>query len=513
LISEQQISIQNPATGGRAMAVFRGFLALLCVVASAESQPLKAQSSQRVALASCRLPGVDGEARCGSYEVYEDRRARKGRRIALKIAVLPALGSKPSPDALFILAGGPGQAATENADFIARVFAKVREERDIVMVDQRGTGGSNGLRCDLYGASLRAYLGDLLPIDAIKVCRAEWGRRADLRLYTTPIAMDDLDEARAALGYERINLFGTSYGTRAAQVYMRQHPGRVRSVILKGVTPASDNFPRVIARDAQRSLDLVFDDCAKNEACRQAFPNLKREFADVLARFEKGGVMVEIPDVNKTGAIGHVELSRGAFATTLRSLLQGAPTIAQLPMMIHQAYNGDYAPFVNNTLSIRDGASKGLSYGMFLSVVNTEDLPLTDPKQVERESAGTFMGDYYYRQIAQAGKLIPSGAAPPNYKEPVRSKAPVLIVSGYLDPATPPENGDKIARHLPNSLHVVARYGSHGYSTNFLPCVDQLMADFIARGGVKGLDISCIDRIPQIPFQVPSNQAREKEED
>jgi pimeloyl-ACP methyl ester carboxylesterase len=473
-------------------------IALLCIVSCAESQ-----SFQRIALTSCRLPGVDGEARCGSYEVYEDRRARKGRRVALKIALLPALGSKPAPDALFILAGGPGQAATESADFFARTFAKVRQERDIVMVDQRGTGGSNGLRCDLYGASLQRYLGDLLPIEAIKVCRAEWERRADLRLYTTPIAMDDLDEVRAALGYERINLFGTSYGTRAAQVYMRQHPSGVRSVILKGATPASDNIPLVMARDAQRSLDIVFDDCAKNEACRQAFPNLKREFADVLARFEKGSVTVEIPDVNKTGATGHVELSRGAFATTLRSLLQGVPTIAQLPMMIHQAYNGDYAPFVNNTLSIRRGASKVLSYGMFLSVFNAEDLPLIDPKQVERELAGTFLFDYYYRQIAQAGRLIPSGAAPLNYKEPVRSETPVLIVSGYLDSATPPENGDKIARHLPNSLHVVARYGSHGYSTNLSPCVDQLMADFIARGGVKGLDASCIDRIPQTPFQVP----------
>ncbi len=380
------------------------------------------------------------------------------------------------------------------------------------MVDQRGTGGSNGLHCDLYGESLQGHLGDLFPVEAIKVCRAEWERRADLRLYTTPIAMDDLDEVRAALGYEQVNLFGTSYGTRAAQVYMRQHPNRVRSVILKGATPVSDNFPPVIARDAQRSLDLVFDDCAKNEPCRKAFPNLKREFADVLARFEKGSVVVEMTD-DKTGNTSRVELSRGAFATTLRSLLQGVPTIAQLPMMIHQAFNGDYAPFVNTTFSIRRGASKGLSYGMFLSVVNAEDLPLIDPKQVERESAGTFMGDYYYRQIAQAGRLIPGGVAPPNYKEPVRSEAPVLIVSGYLDSATPPANGEKVAQYLRNSLHVVVRHGSHGYSTNLSPCVDQLMADFIARGSVKGLDISCIDRIPQTPFQVPSIQTRETGKD
>lgn len=491
------------------MAILRGLLALLCVVSSVESQISMAQSPQRVSLTSCRLPGVDGEARCGTYEVYEDRRARKGRKIALKIAVLPALGSKPAPDALFILAGGPGQAATETAEFFARVLAKVRQERDIVFVDQRGTGGSNGLHCDPYGESLQGHLGDLFPVKAIKVCRAEWERRADLRLYTTPIAMDDLDEVRAALGYEQIDLFGTSYGTRAAQVYMRQHPSRVRSVILKGATPISDNIPSVIARDAQRSLDIVFDDCAKNEACRRAFPNLKREFADVLARFEKGSVTVEVTD-NKTGETGHVEMSRGAFATTLRSLLQSAATITRLPMMIHQAYNGDYAPFMNNTISIRRGSAKGFNYGMFLSILNAEDLPLIDPKQVERESAGTFMGDYYYRQIARAGKLIPVGAAPLNYKEPVRSEAPVLIVSGYLDSATPPENGDKIARHLPNSLHVVVRHGSHGYSTNLSPCIDQLMADFISRGSVKGLDTSCIARIPQTPFQIPAIQTKIK---
>jgi pimeloyl-ACP methyl ester carboxylesterase len=209
------------------MIVLRGLLALLCVVSSAESRSFKAQSSQRVALTSCRLPGVDGEARCGSHEVYEDRRARKRRRVALKIAALPALGSKPAPDALFILAGGPGQAATENADFIARAFAKVRQERDIVMVDRRGTGGSNGLHCDLYGENLQGHLGDLLPIEAIKACRAEWGRRADLRLYTTPIAMDDLDGARAALGYERIKLFGSSYGIPQTPLPAAPAPGGV----------------------------------------------------------------------------------------------------------------------------------------------------------------------------------------------------------------------------------------------------------------------------------------------
>jgi len=449
-----------------------------------------------IVLTPCRLTEVDGEASCGTYEVYEDRVARRGRTIDLKVVVLPALHTRRAPDALFILAGGPGQAATELAGFIARTFARVRQERDIVLVDQRGTGESNGLGCNLYGNSLQGHLGDLLPVEAIKACYAKWDQRADLRFYTTPLAMDDLDDVRAALGYERINLFATSYGTRAAQVYLRQYPQRVRSVILKGTTPVSETIPPVIARDAQRSLDLVIEDCGKNARCSKAFPHLKRELAEVLARFEKGGVGVQIAN-DETGKVERGELSRGAFVTTLRSLLQSTATIARLPMLIHEAYRGNYSPYAREVLTIRRDFSKSISIGAFLSVINNEDLRLID----QGRSEVTFIGEYYYRQLRLACETLPRGKIPPGYREPAVSSAPVLLISGLFDPSTPPQYADDVAENLRNSRHIVIRSGSHSYA-DLSPCIDNLMADFIIRGGVTDLDASCADRLPPIAYLV-----------
>lgn len=456
------------------------------------------RTNQRVALNPCRIPDVEGEARCGTYEVFENRATRKGRRIPLKIVVLPALGPKPAPDALFILAGGPGQAATDNADFYARVFARVRRERDIVMVDQRGTGGSNPLRCDLYGRSAQGHLGDLLPVDAVRACRDEWERRADLRLYTTPVAMGDLDEVRAAMGYERVNLFGTSYGTRAAQVYMRLYPGRVRAVIMKGVTPITVPLTLHMARDAQRALDILFDDCAADESCRAAFPDLRQEFRAVMRRLDAGPVALEVSDP-QTGRAERVEMSRGAVVPTLRSLMQSVGGAAQVPMLVHRASEGDFGPLARAALAIRRPFSQVVSVGVFLLIPNAEDLPFGDAAAVARASEGTFLGDYYFRQMARAGEILPRGDVPRNYREPLRSDTPVLLVSGFLDPATPPSGAEEVARHLPNSLHVVVRNGSHAYG-GLSPCVDNLMAQFISNASVKGLDASCANQIRRPPF-------------
>jgi pimeloyl-ACP methyl ester carboxylesterase len=462
-------------------------------------------SRPTIVLKPCTLPGVIGEAQCGILDVYENRREMRGRRIYLKVVVLPALKPKPSPQALFILAGGPGQAASKEAAFMARTFAQVRRERDIVLVDQRGTGESNGLRCDLYGNSLQDHLGDLIPLKAVESCLDKWEPNSDLSFYTTPLAMDDLEDVRAALNYEKIDIFGTSYGTRAAQVYLRQYPDRVRSMILKGVTPISETIPPFIARHAQQSLDLVFDDCLKNDACRRAFPKLKHEFSELLARFANGGVRIDIPP-EKTGKTERVILSRGAFVTTLHSMLQSPTTIAQLPLFIHEAFQGDYSFCVRTALSIRRQFCENVSTGAFLAVFN-EDLRLIDLEQAGRESAGTFMGDYYYRQLHKACGFIPHAILSSGYREPIISEVPVLLVSGFLDPATPPENGEIVAKNLPNSRHLVVRYGSH-FDTGLMPCLDKVMNDFIARGEINGLDTSCIDRMPNFSFQTQPNQKR-----
>src|SRR5688572_3960416 len=185
-------------------------------------------------LKTCQVRGIKGDAKCGTLEVFENRATRKGRKIPINVVVLPATGAKREPDALFYFAGGPGSAATEDAPGFVDILARIREHRDLVFVDQRGTGQSNPLNCNLFNpADPQSFFGSFFPVDDVRKCREQLEPKADLTLYTTEIAMDDLDEVRAALGYEQINLYGASYGTRAALVYLRQHPKHVRTAMLQ----------------------------------------------------------------------------------------------------------------------------------------------------------------------------------------------------------------------------------------------------------------------------------------
>jgi pimeloyl-ACP methyl ester carboxylesterase len=471
-------------------------LALLLAVSDA------AAADRRLELRPCAVKGV-AMAECARYEVFEDRGAAGGRRIALRIVVLPRKEQPGHPDPLFVLAGGPGQAATDNADFFARVFSAVQRERDIVLIDQRGTGESNPLNCDLYGTTAQAHLGDLLPLDRLQQCAEQWRSAADLRFYTTDVAMADLDEVRDALGYEKINLFGTSYGTRAAQVYMRSYPQRVRSVIMKGVTPITTPLTMPMARDAQRALDQLSADCAADKECRAAFPNLKRDVKAVLAKLESA-VDVEI---GTNGSREQVSISRAAVAPTLRSLLQSIEGTARVPLLIRSAAEGDYAPLAEAALAIRRGFPKAVSIGLFLAIASAEDVAISDDKKVARASRGTFLRDDYYQQLKQAASLFPPVKMPAGYRAPVTSNAPTLLISGFLDPATPPSGADAVAKRLPNSRHVVVRNGSHAYG-GMSPCVDEIMGAFIARGSADGLNTSCVDKIERPPFAATLEKGR-----
>src|ERR1043166_4228213 len=234
-------------------------------------------SSSRLSLHPCQLPGIQGDVRCGTYEVFEDRAAKSGRTIKLKIVVLKSLGSKSAPDAIFPLHGGPGAPATGLVEMAKDMLKPVRQDHDLVFVDQRGTGESNPLICDIADDShdLASFFGGVLPADKVRACREKLQEHADLRLYTTPIAMDDLDDVRAALGYNKIDLVGLSYGTLASQVYMRQHPEHVRSVFLVGVATPNMKQPLLFPRSAQHAMDLLFVDCTADETCHSAFPFLK----------------------------------------------------------------------------------------------------------------------------------------------------------------------------------------------------------------------------------------------
>jgi pimeloyl-ACP methyl ester carboxylesterase len=448
-------------------------------------------------LKPCHIPGTKEEVRCGTWPVWENRESRKGRKIDLNIVVLPAQGPRRAPDPIFYFAGGPGEGATTAVDWLADL-SELRRRRDIVLVDQRGTGRSHPLQCDFYGrpVDLRQAAGELYPPAAVERCRAQLEKDADLTLYTTAIGMDDIDEVRAALGLERINLVGGSYGTRAAQVYLRRHGEHVRSVVLDGVVPLDEFLPLHHASAGQRAVGMLFAECAADRACHAAFPHPEEELRAVFERIDRG-VTVPVKD-ERTGKTVAVRPTRGLVAEGIRFFLYNGGNAANtLPLQIHRAYQGDLAPLVETAIARRLAIFEALSMGMLFSVTCAEDLPFIDPMAAAAATRGTFLGDYRIAEQKRACSAWPRAAVPADVHTPVRSAVPVLLLSGERDPVTPPEFGERVAKNLPNSLHLVLPHGSHG-GTGASPCVDRLVGDFIQRAdtsGIKGLDTACVAKL------------------
>jgi pimeloyl-ACP methyl ester carboxylesterase len=459
------------------------------------------QNAPKVTLTPCQAQGIEGKANCGTYEVFENRAARKGRKINLNILVLPATGEPREPDPVFYFAGGPGSGASEDAPGIARMFAKIRQHRDLVFVDQRGTGKSHTLDCAFYNSTEpQSYLGYFFPLEDVRKCRPELEQKADLTLYTTTIAADDLDEVRAALGYDKINLFGASYGTRAAMVYLRQHPKHVRTAMLQGVAPTNMYLPRDYPVQTERALQGVLAECAADEACNKAFPNIKNETKAVLERLIKAPVDVELRLQSIPTPI-KVTLSRNLAAEAVRYMLYNPGGASRVPLVLHQAAEGNFVPLTETALRFRRTLVGSGSNGMYLSVTCAEDIPWVKRDEAERLAQNTFLGDYRLQQQREACALWPRAKVDMDYFKPVRSDVSVLILTGEWDPVTPPANGDYVAQTLPNSLHVVIPHGAHGFGgLEGLDCVERLQMEFVERASTKGLDTSCVKNIRRRGF-------------
>jgi pimeloyl-ACP methyl ester carboxylesterase len=435
---------------------------------------------------ACRVPGVAAEVQCATYPVWENRAAKSGRKIGLNIVILPALGKERAPDPLFILAGGPGQASTETAPGYAR-NSSLRGRRDIVFIDQRGTGGSNPLDCDFYGdpPDLQKMVTYSFPLDSIEVCRARLSKIADLGLYTTDLGMDDVDEVRQWLGYGKINVWGGSYGSMAAQVFLRRHESNVRAVVLAGVAPVDELIPLHHALAGQQAVDAIFAKCRADAECNAAYPKLPQEFQAIFEKVRKG-VEVEVSDHD--GRTARVRPSVASFAEGVRHFLYYDDG-RTFPATIHQAAAGDLAPLVQMAVNTETDFSRGLSMGMLLSVSCAEHLPYIDDKTLTRETANTFLGDLRVKEQQAACRQWVRGAAPKDVHQLVKSNVPALLISGARDSVTPPSFAERVAKQLPNSLHIVFPESSHG---NWGPCGARIMADFIEHGSVKGLDVSCV---------------------
>lgn len=448
------------------------------------------QETAAFELVETTLPGVQGPVLRGVFEVYENRALGSGRILGLDVVVLPALSDEPAADPIFQLAGGPGQAAT---GFGARLAnSPLRRERDIVMVDQRGTGGNHRLACSSVDDPQR-YLGPVFDVEEMRACLAELQQRADLTQYSTGNAMDDLDDVRAALGYERINLIGGSYGTRAALIYMRRHPEHVRSAVLNGVAPISFKNPLFHARAAQDALDRIVAECAGDPDCNAAFPELAAELEAIFTRLTE-----EPADVDG------LTLTRDAFAETLRTMTYYSSGARAVPLALHRAFEGDFSSFVELGLRTNRSIRRQLAFGMLLCVTCAEDVDRIDPDSIPELTAGTYLGDGRVRRQIEVCSFWPRSELPEDAGEPVRSAAPTLLLSGELDPVTPPSFGAEAASHLPNSLHLVVP-ASHGVGG---ACIGGIIAEFLDEGSVAELELDCVESMRLPAFSVPASDGR-----
>jgi pimeloyl-ACP methyl ester carboxylesterase len=448
-------------------------------------------------LKPCRLAGIDEELLCDKLTVFEDRAKRTGRTIDLNIVVVPAVNQKTKAEPLFDLAGGPGASSADAAGFYAGPGKIYRQQHDVVCVDQRGTGKSNRLAIPREKTP-QYYLSEMYPIDYVKEMRRALEECADLTKYTTSIAMDDLDDVRAWLGYDRINLFGGSYGTRAVLVYMRQHPDHVRSAILAAVAPTDLKMPLHHSESGARAMDLLLGECEQDAACHGAFPQIRDDWKNVLEQLEKQPARVEYSSPGK-GAPTTVEIQRGVFAEKIRSWMYGRDKTARIPLIVHHAANGDFAPFLQQAIgpSIPDFVADG----MYLSVTCAEDVPFINQEEAAKLNADNPFGNYRVFQQTRACRLWPRGEIPTDFLEPVSSNVPVLIFSGNMDPVTPPRYGEEVARHLPNSRHVVISEAAHGVDGLTDPgCFDRIAIEFLDKGDTKNLDVSCVERMAPPPF-------------
>ena len=451
-------------------------------------------------LTDCRLdelsiaPSIP--ARCGRFATPENPDEPDGQQIELSVAVVPSLAIEPAPDPLVIISGGPGQGATEFYLGYRGAFEPIRLEREIVLVDQRGTGSSNPLRCDDVAESMEEA--DLESVAAAaKQCLASLP--GDPRNYTTSVAVRDLDAVRAALGYDVLNIYGVSYGTRVAQHFMRRFPERTRRVILDGVVYPGLALGPGIAIDAQRALDELFARCTENTDCAARFDDPAATFRTLRARLETTPATTLIPDPN-TGrpiedSIGALELG---FA--VRLLSYSASTAALIPLVIDEAANaGNFAPLAAQVAMVERSLGGMLAIGMHNAVVCTEDTPFVDVDDALLTALdATYLGRANVDGFATICEHWPTGVLDEDLREPLVSDIPTLLLSGENDPVTPPAYATRAASTLSQSQHIVGPAQGHGLIG--LGCVPRLAATFISAETPLPIDASCVDELAAMPF-------------
>ena len=475
-----------------------------------KAPPPAVRTWQRGALTfkSCELgrpgSGATAEAWCTTFEVPENRDDPHSRLIALKLAIARSDAQAPEPDMAVLLAGGPGEAATESWVVEAPAFAEVRKHHDVLLLDQRGTGGSNPLSCkNAEDASDETTF--TLDLDKVRknvaACLAEVKQKADPRYYTTTIAAQDLEDVRKALGSPTFDLIGVSYGTRMAQHYLKHYPDSVRSVVLDSVVPNQAILGEDFAANLDSALKKNFAGCMAVAACKQRFGDSMQTLYQLRDALRANPHTVSFRDPQTYETVVR-PLSEFSLASVVRMFAYQPETAALLPLSINAAAHGDVGPLLGQAKLLNGDLSGDMNNGMSMSVICSEDADLLQPSPQDQN---TILGNHLVDAIKAQCDVWPHGTRPADFHAPLKSGKPILMLSGEFDPVTPPSYGEQILPGLSNGRQLV--FKGQGHSLLGRGCMPQLLGKFIDKPDPKQLDATCLDKLGDTPAFIDFNGA------
>lgn len=452
-------------------------------------------------LEDCRIRAGPGSpsiaARCSVLQRRLDPEDADSPLLALRVAIVPAQSLEPARDPFVPIAGGPGQSSIEFYATLSQAFEEIRRDRDIVLLDQRGTGASARMHCKLGDQLVEGRLSPEETKEFSESCLE--ALPYDPVFFTTSVAVTDLEALRVAMSYPRLNLYGASYGTRVAQHFARRYPQSVRTIILDGVVPPQLSLGAGIAIEAQAALERIFARCAEDAACGQRFPDLALEFSALEKMLTEAPVTIELAHP-LAGSRETVRFGDAELAGAIRLLSYSPHTVALLPLLIHEAANGNHAPLAAQFLMIMDRMSEALAIGMHNAVVCTEDAPFYHEHD-RRVLESTYIGPMQVEALQAICSVWPAGRLDPEFKTPLATELPVLLLSGDADPVTPPRFGDLAAVDLGNAAHLTGRHQGHGQAAT--GCMPEVMARFVDKASTASDDLdpqNCLSQRFAMPF-------------
>lgn len=442
---------------------------------------------------------------CADFPVPENRDDPHSRQIKLKLALLRSNSQVPGKDMLVFLAGGPGQAATESAAQVAAMLKPLLAHRSVLLLDQRGTGGSNPLTCKDTSDTAQPDEGSAfdaaLMAKGAADCLKQLKDRADPRFYTTTIAAQDLEDVRKALGSPQFDLVGVSYGTRMAQQYLMRFPDAVRSMVLDSPVPNTQVLGAEFARNLDDALKAQFARCTAEPACKKQFGDPDQTLYQLRDALRANPHEVSFRDPQSYRSVKRV-LNENALASVVRMFAYTPATAALLPLSIDAAARGDVGPLLGQAKILSGDLAELMGSGMQFSVICAEDADLLKPRP---QDAGTILGTHLTDSLSAVCTVWPKGTRPADFHQPLKTAKPVLLLAGQYDPVTPPRYAEEIAKGLPNARVLVLKGQAH--SVMSAGCAPKLVQQFVEKQEPKALDASCLDRLRPTPIFIDFNGA------